>query len=42
MTQIEAAELAPKSRAMVGRATLTMVESSTDMAIASAIAAIAQ
>ena len=42
MTQMEAAEVALKSRAMVGKAMLTMVLSRTDMTIASAIAAMAQ
>jgi predicted anti-sigma-YlaC factor YlaD len=42
MTQIEAAEVARKSRAMVGNATLTIVLSRTDIVIASAMAAIAQ
>jgi len=41
-TQIEAADVAPKSRAMEGSAMLTMVLSSTDIAIASKMAAIAQ
>src|SRR5262249_58037421 len=42
MTQIEAAELARKSRAMVGNATLTIVLSRTDIVMPSAIATIAQ
>ena len=42
MTQIDAAAVAPRLRAIEGSATLTMVLSSTDMAIASTIAAIAQ
>ena len=42
MTQIDAAAVAWKWRAIEGNATLTMVLSSTDIAIASTIAAIAQ
>ena len=42
MTQIEAAEAARKSRAMVGSATLTIVLSRTDIVMPSAMAAIAQ
>src|SRR5215831_13960307 len=42
MTQIEAAELARKSRATVGNATLTIVLSRTDIVMPSAIATIAQ
>ncbi len=42
MTHTEAASLTRKSRAMEGRATFTMVLSSTDMVIARTIATIAQ
>jgi hypothetical protein len=41
-TQIDAAELAWKSRAMVGSATFVIVLSSTDMQIESRMAAMAQ